>query len=198
MPDIRAEKQALRRRMRDLVRAIPDDEAARRSADLCARLAEAPEIAGARAVLLTLALPGEADLAPLAERLLARGVTLCLPRIDWDARAMTPVRVASITEGLVAGRHGVREPSEGEPVDLDTLDAVLVPGLAFDAAGRRLGRGGGFFDRLLGELRSSGRAWLCGGAFDCQVVERVPVELHDVRMDAIATESGVVRCQPDR
>ena len=184
--------------MRDIVRAIPDEEAARRSADLCARLADTPEIAGAGAVLLTLALPGEADLAPLAERLLARGVTVCLPRIDWHARAMTPVPVASLTEGVVEGRHGVREPAEGDELEPDALDAVLVPGLAFDAAGRRLGRGGGFFDRLLADLRSSGRAWLCAGAFDCQIVERVPVEPHDVVMDAIATEAGVVLCQPDR
>jgi len=184
--------------MRDIVRAIPDDEAARRSADLCDRLADAPEIAGARTLLLTLALPGEADLAPLAERLLARGVAVCLPRIDWDARTMTPVPVASLTQGLVTGRHGVQEPSEGEPVDLDALDAVLVPGLAFDVAGRRLGRGGGFFDRLLGDLLSIGRAWRCGVGFACQIVERVPVESHDVLMDAVATESGVAPCQPDR
>lgn len=195
-PTAAADKQALRRRMRDLVGAIPPDEATTRSRAICDRLATAPEVAVARSILLTLALPGEPDLLPLGELLLERGHTVCLPRIDWKTRSMTPVRVGSLTEGLVTQRHGVREPGAGMPVDAADLDCVLVPGLAFDGAGGRLGRGGGFFDRLL--EAGAPRAWLCGVCFDVQVVDCVPTEAHDARMDAIATEERLVICRKPR
>lgn len=195
MTDPAAEKAALRQRMRGILRAIPPEDGARRSLALCDRLAGAPDLARARSVLLTLPLPGEADLTPLAQRLLDRGCAVCLARVDWDARTMTPVRIDSLSEGVVAGRHGVRQPVGGVAVALGALDAILVPGLAFDLGGGRLGRGGGFFDRLLGEARRGGRAWVCGAGFDCQIVDRVPGEAHDERLDAIASESGVAPCR---
>jgi 5-formyltetrahydrofolate cyclo-ligase len=193
---VAADKQALRQRMRDLIGAIPPEEAATRSRAICDRLATAPELAVARSILLTLALPGEPDLAALGEILLDRGHAICLPRIDWKTRSMTPVRVSSLTEGLVSQRHGVQEPGAGMPLDPRDLDCVLVPGMAFDAAGGRLGRGGGFFDRM---LETGGlRAWVCGVGFDCQVVDRVPTEAHDARMDAVATEDRLVICRKPR
>jgi len=192
--DPTAEKQALRQRMRRIVRSIPPGEAAARSLRLCERLENAPPVAVARCVLLTLAIPWEADLLPLGQRLLERGCEVCVPRVDWSARAMTPVRVASLTEGFVEGRFGVREPAEGALVEVERLDAVLVPGLAFDGAGGRLGRGAGFFDRLLGRVRRANRAWVCGAGFEAQFVDRVPVEAHDVPLDAVATEDRLLLC----
>lgn len=192
--DPTAEKQALRQRMRRIVRSIPPEEAAARSLRLCERLEVAPPLAVARCALLTLAIPWEADLLPLGERLLKRGCEVCVPRVDWSARAMTPVRVASLTDGFIEGRFGVREPAEGEVVEVERLDAVLVPGLAFDAAGGRLGRGAGFFDRLLERVRRAKRAWICGAGFEEQLVDRVPVEPHDVPLDAVATEERLLHC----
>ena len=85
---------------------------------------------------------------------------------------------------LLPGRFGVLEPNEGCPlVPLNQLDLVFVPGVAYDFAGRRLGRGKGFYDRLLAEVRGH----KCGVAFDAQIVAAVPEEPHDMRLNSILT-----------
>lgn len=93
---------------------------------------------------------------------------------------------------LAPGFRGIPEPPPDAPaLDLVALDLIAVPGLGFDADGRRLGQGGGYYDRLLGDPRR--RAVAVGVGFDCQIVDRVPVAEHDVGLDAIVTERGVAR-----
>jgi 5-formyltetrahydrofolate cyclo-ligase len=127
----------------------------------------------------------EIDLRPLMVALAARGHPLCLPE--------TPKRGLPLVfrrwlpgEPLVAGRFGTSHPSG--PVTVP--DFVLVPLLAFDRAGNRLGYGGGFYDRTLGGLPDAMRL---GCAFACQEVAAVPVGPVDQRLDAVATEFGVIR-----
>ena len=94
---------------------------------------------------------------------------------------------------LRPGRYGVLEPPEGEPVaDPGADDIVLVPGVAFDRAGHRLGRGGGYYDRTFPPGRP-GAPVLFGLAFDFQVVDAAPHDSRDCRMDAIVTECGLRR-----
>ena len=89
---------------------------------------------------------------------------------------------------LAPGAFGTREPAGGAVVPVGDAEVVLTPGLAFDRMGARLGRGGGFYDRLLTDAAlTARRVAVC---FACQVVERVPVEPHDVEIDAIVTEDG--------
>ena len=82
--------------------------------------------------------------------------------------------------------RGLRTPSAGRPIPVESIDVVIIPGLAFDTEGWRLGRGGGYYDRFL--ERVSRQTRLVGIAFDQQVVEVVPHELHDVRMQVIVTD----------
>ncbi len=100
---------------------------------------------------------------------------------------------------LTRGAYGIPEPVSAlreNPefrVDAAELDLVVVPGVAFDVHGGRLGHGQGYYDRLLAGVRR--RTVLVGIAFDCQVVDRVPVEDHDVRMDVLVTQSRTVFCR---
>jgi len=92
--------------------------------------------------------------------------------------------------------RGYREPPDDAPeLGLEEFDLVLVPGLAFDLAGGRLGRGAGFYDRLLTDRPSSVR--LVGVGFDFQLVERLPREPHDVRLDGVLQPSGYRPCVAD-
>ena len=89
-----------------------------------------------------------------------------------------------LSRDLKTGQFGIREPADACPlIPLNRLDFVLVPGVAFDLQGRRLGRGKGYYDRLLAEVRGK----TCGVAFDEQIVEELPLEPHDVLVNCILT-----------
>ena len=119
------------------------------------------------------------------------GKRVCLPRADWESGQIDPFEVADWENGLIEGRHGIREPGIDAPiVPLGEVDLIIVPALAFDEAGRRLGRGGGFYDRFL--ERTGGRAFTFGLAFDEQVVAEVPSEAHDATVDAVATDRRLI------
>ncbi len=122
---------------------------------------------------------------------LDRGKTLILPRVNRQKGSLDVHEVRDPANDLEAGTWGIREPNPDRcaRVDPDVIDFVLVPGLAFDARGRRLGYGGGFYDKLLAD-GLSGRPWLVAGAFETQMVEEVPVDEHDVPMDVVVTENG--------
>lgn len=165
-------------------------EAWRRGAEgVSARLGAVIDGVPARTVMFFFPIAGEVDVGAAAEGCLARGVRVCLPRADWDGRVITPRLVERWGENLSVGRFGIREPAESAPaVDLADLDLIVVPGLGFDAAGGRLGRGGGFYDRFLS--RPGVRAWKVAVGLDEQVVVpplAIPREAWDVGMDALVT-----------
>ncbi|MBI5775627.1 MAG: 5-formyltetrahydrofolate cyclo-ligase [Verrucomicrobia bacterium] len=156
------------------------------SAYLCERMKVQPVWQQACAVLLFFPLADEPDITPLISTALAAGKTVCFLRHlpgqnDYEARV-----VADVSRDLERGAFGVREPVSRCPVwPLNRLDLTLVPGVGFTLDGWRLGRGQGFYDRLL--ARVSGVK--CGVAFDWQIVPEMPVEPHDVRLDCILTPS---------
>lgn len=169
--------------------AIDGLDAARRTAGAAAilmrlsarRFTDSPDV-----VLAYLALPDEPDLDDLIRRRIAAGLPVAAPAVDWQNGAMRPALIDSLDHGIVRHRHGVREPT-GPPVQLSDLGCVLAPGLAFDPAGGRLGRGGGFYDRFLARARSEGNPLVIGVAFDEQIMPVVPMEEHDAVMDAVLT-----------
>jgi 5-formyltetrahydrofolate cyclo-ligase len=122
---------------------------------------------------------------------LDQGKTLLLPRVNRRKRALDIYEVRDPGRDLEEGTWGIREPRPDRcaRVDPDIIDFVLVPGLAFDAQGGRLGYGGGFYDRLLASTLST-RTWLVAGAFEAQMVDQVPLDEHDVPMDVVVTEDG--------
>lgn len=200
MSEIAREKRMLRVQMRERLAAITSEQAEAWSRQACAALAAFEPMRSARCVLgyaaITTGSPGELDVATALAGVLARGGQVCLPAIDWDARTMRPAAVDSL-DSLIARRYGVPEPPAGSAmVELAEIDVILVPGLAFDSRGGRLGRGAGFYDRLLERVGDEvgiggGQPVVIGVGFGLQLCDRVPMEPHDRRMDAIASETGV-------
>lgn len=177
-------KRALRAQMRARLAQLEPVEREAASAAIRRRLESPPESSPPEAVLGFLALPSEPDLWLTMQAWSAAGITVCLPR--WRA-ATEDYEAARVEVGvpLRAGPYGVLEPPPEAPaVAMERLDLILVPGLAFDPSGRRLGRGKGFFDRL---LSFAGRARRWGVAFDFQVVAEVPAEPHDVNVQLLVT-----------
>lgn len=164
------------------------------SATVAATLLALPELAGVHTVLAYAALPAELDPALAVSALRQRGVRVAYPRIE--ALGVLAVHLVDHELELVAGPFGLAQPSEHAPrVPHDTIDAVIVPGVAFDECGRRLGYGGGYYDRLLPSLRPD--CILIGVAFDEQLLPHVPAGEHDVRVDIVVTPSRVMRAAGD-
>lgn len=133
-------------------------------------------------------LEGEIDPLPLMEALASQGYALALPAVT-ETGGILEFRRWSPGDGLEAGPHGTSHPADGPPV---TPAALLVPLLAFDRRGFRLGYGGGYYDRTLGDLRRGGALLAIGLAFAAQEVGCVPTDPWDIPLDMIATEQGVI------
>ncbi len=192
-----AEKAALRAGMTSFLAAIPSAEVARRSALVCERLGawvdDRALPSDRRTVLVFAAMPssGEVELWPFVDRWRRGGNAAALPRIEWASRTMTPVPVRDRAADVLADARGIPMPHPDlAPIDPATLGAVVVPGLAFDATGGRLGRGMGFYDRFLASLPASVRT--VAAVFDEQVIDRVPMEPHDRRVSAIVTDRRTI------
>jgi 5-formyltetrahydrofolate cyclo-ligase len=157
------------------------------SVDLCRRLE--PQLQSAHTILFYAPLPDELDVWLLLEKLLA--LKICaLPAFEETAKAYTARRVTNLETDILTGKFGVSGPlATCEKIPLNRFDLVLVPGVAFDFHGNRLGRGRGFYDRILAE--ASGIK--CGVAYDFQLVEEIPVEPHDAKVDFIFTPDRWVK-----
>lgn len=178
-----SDKSALRVRIRELVRAIPADERRTLSQTLCGMMRQQTPWQCSTRILFYSALPDEPDITPLLEEAWAERKIAALPRFDLPTNSYAACIVSNRAE-LLPGRFGVLEPGAGCPViPLNQLDLALVPGVAYDSTGRRLGRGKGFYDRLLAGVRGH----KCGVAFDAQIIAAVPEEPHDMRVNSILT-----------
>lgn len=168
-----------------------DSETARRAGQAVAgHLAASAEYGRCRSIVAYAELPGELPLGGVVERARADGKAVLWPRLRPDG-GLDFAPCARVEE-LVAGRYGVREPPLATPAVSAGPDVLLlVPGLAFDAAGGRVGRGGGAWDRALAESRG---AIALGVGYGFQVVSAVPREAHDRSVDALLTERGARRC----
>lgn len=163
----------------------------------CGRIMSMDEFRHASAVMLYMPLTSELDVTPLAIRCFQLAKTVCVPRVDTERIDMRPVEVSTFDNAAMAlDQLGVRTPRDAPPVMPELLDLVIVPGIAFDLAGHRLGRGKGYYDRFLRRLRRA--VTTVGIAFETQIVDDVPVEAHDTCVDLIVTERRTARVQRSR
>lgn len=186
--DVAAEKAALRKAALAARAALGGDE--RRAAALAVAELGAELVAREKParVSLFISVKGEIDMAPLAERLAALGVSLCLPVIAAKAAPLV-FRDWRPGDALEDRPFGLKEP----PASVAEVapDLLFVPLAAFDGDGGRIGYGGGFYDRTLEKLRAEGAALAVGVAFAAQEISRAPVEVHDQPLDYVLTETGL-------
>ncbi len=188
----RSDKTEIRRKLREVLAGMTDEQRHAKSVSACAFIASTSEFQSAKTVMLYLSTPLEVDCAPLALRAWQHGKTVVVPKVSWDARRMVPVEISSLSsEELHTTRHGIREPISGNPVPLSFIDLVLVPGLGFTECGHRIGRGMGFYDRFLAQNDFLGVS--CGLCFEEQIVPYIPMLDHDIPLSMLATDRGIRR-----
>lgn len=171
------EKKELRKEIRQRLRLLLEEEKSILSQIVMDRLENSPEFQQAHTILLFWSLPDEVDTHELILRH-AEGKTILLPVVIGDD---TEIRRFRGMEYMKKGAFNIDEPEGEAVVDYSAIDLVVVPGMAFDREGNRLGRGKGYYDRLLKKIDAPTIA-IC---FPCQVVDHVPHEEWDVRIDAI-------------
>jgi len=187
MTSLADQKNALRKKIRAAVKKLSGEEISQKSALAAARLKGIVLWQHARTILFYAPLPDELDVWPLLLEALAGGKRVFLPRFDAARNAYAACEIRDLKADLQTGHYGIREPAANCPeLPLKHLDLMLVPGVAFDPDGWRLGRGRGYYDQILGAPRGPA----CGIAFDEQIVEKIPVEAHDVRLEYVVTPSG--------
>ncbi len=189
--DLRSEKTSLRSSIKERLKRLSPEDRARESRSLCKRLLqELPAEPGVICVFYPM-MGSEADIREIFPVLLERGWKLFFPRFEGSGFAF---REAVQLDALVAGRYGLMEPTKDDPkLSIADVTLALLPGLAFDQAGGRIGRGNGGYDRWLNELRTKNplaKVW--GIALDCQMVATVPREQHDQAMDGVVTPRGFI------
>lgn len=183
--DLASRKDALRARQR--LRGRPAPAAARAAGAAAARrVAELPAFAGAGRIALYAALADEIPTRPLFDLARGGGLAVSFPRVEGEELVFAEVER---WEDLVPGRYGVRQPHPQAP-RCGPGRLIVVPGVAFDGHGRRLGRGRGYYDRTLAAAEARG-ALRVGLAYEAQIVEAVPVEPHDQPVDVVVTECGI-------
>lgn len=181
-------KAALREMVRAQLEKISPAVRAVESAAICERLQA--QIPSARTILFFAPLADELDVWPMLELSLALGTNCALPFFDAEKKKYGARILKNLAVDIVAGKFGVREPSAAcEEISLNQFDLVLVPGVAFDLEGNRLGRGHGFYDRILEGVSGI----KCGVAYDFQLLEKIPREPHDVKVNFIFTPNRGVK-----
>jgi 5-formyltetrahydrofolate cyclo-ligase len=190
------ERNALRKSLRSRRRAVPQNERAAAARQVALNVDRLLQLRPGWRIGVYASLPEELDTTPLIALARRRGCRIYVPVISRSKRSRR-MQFVQLTGELRLNRLGIAEP-HGRPLPgVRHLDIVFVPLVGFDARGVRLGMGGGYYDRAFA-FRQARTAWhaprLIGLAYACQQVERIAQSRHDVLLDAVATERGVIRC----
>lgn len=184
-------KELLRRRD-----AIPSGVRKAKDRVINERLMLLGEIKKANVLFFFASFRSEVNTLDAIAQLLSNGKRLVLPKVDREGHTLILYEVKGIEE-LTAGYMNIPEPAvltEERMVDINNVDAVIIPGAGFDAEGNRIGYGGGYYDRLLSSLTH--HVPVVAPAYEEQIVESVPAEPHDIRAGVIVTDRRVIRCAP--
>ncbi|MBM4313880.1 MAG: 5-formyltetrahydrofolate cyclo-ligase [Deltaproteobacteria bacterium] len=183
-------KSEIRKRLLGLRNSLSNEEITAGSGEIVTGLKRMKEIRSASTLMVYLGFGSEVMTDDLIRWGWGEGKRIVVPFCHPEGREMTACRIDGFDE-LVEGRYGIRAPAAGRlrPVANGEIDAVIVPAVAFNRRGYRVGYGGGYYDRF---LPAAPQAAKIGAAFACQIVEEIPVGPYDVKMDYIVTEKGIL------
>jgi 5-formyltetrahydrofolate cyclo-ligase len=191
--DLKRAKRAVRNEVRAARDAMPAAERIRASRAIADRVSTLEEVRRAGVVMAFWSFGSEVDTAPLIDALHSLGIRVALPRI---VDGVLEPHVYEPGDPVTETTFGAWEPSAGETLDPSAIDVVVTPAVVFDRSGRRVGYGGGFYDRFF--LRTRPDAVRVGVGFDVQLIEgNLPSGHFDLKLDTLVTESAVLRFRRD-
>jgi 5-formyltetrahydrofolate cyclo-ligase len=185
-------KEAIRREVLKKRDSLQPEIRAKKDASIRQRLFVLPEFIEAKTLLLYASFRSEVDTRKILDGSLSEGKRIMLPKVNKENRRLVLYEIAGLPE-LFPGFMGIPEPmlTEGRMRSVDMADLIILPGAAFDTGGNRLGYGAGYYDILLSERTK--KTPLVALAYEEQIVDYVPAEKHDVRIDMIITDQRLIR-----
>lgn len=174
------DKNDLRKEIRNRKRQFTSQQLHELSFPVIMQLLSHPRIKAAHTVMLYYSLPDEVDTHTLVDSLLMNRKRVVLPRVTGDGTM--ELRLYTGPRDLTAGAYGIMEPTGDVFADYNAIDIAVIPGVAFDRRGNRLGRGKGFYDRFLQRLAHTYKIGVC---FQFQIAGHIPTDRHDIRMDDV-------------
>lgn len=179
------EKTVIRQRIRSLLNNQKEEDRLVKSRVIAERFFDLPEVSAAQTILFYASFAGEVETFEMMRKAQSIGKRIALPCVNKETMEFLPKEVRDLDHDLEQGPYTIRQPKTrtARDIDLQEIGVVVVPGLAFDALNYRLGRGAGYYDRFLARL--SPRTSTVGLAFDFQLVSRLPVEPHDIRVGRV-------------
>ncbi|MBI3317056.1 MAG: 5-formyltetrahydrofolate cyclo-ligase [Candidatus Omnitrophica bacterium] len=180
-------KSSLRKKLQKRIKRISSEKRFAKSVKIKRKLLSEASFIQAKKILCYMALPTEVETRSLIQAAWRRGKKIYIPRIVQKEKHMTFYAIHNFSRDVEKGAYGIEEPKvvSSRRGKAGEMDLVIVPGVAFTKSGARLGRGGGYFDRLLKKIP----AVKIGVAFREQIVKSLPMKPHDVRMDKVVTDS---------
>lgn len=185
-------KKKLRRKMLEKRDSLSPSERSRKDALIRRMLFNMPEFKEAKTVFFYASFRTESETINMIRKTLKMGKRVVVPKVDKERRRLRLFEIKGITE-LSPGYVGIPEPSLSDErlMDINDIDIVIIPGVVFDYSGSRIGYGGGYYDRLLSKMWK--KLPFIALAYKEQLVDLIPSEVHDVKVDIIVTDEGVLR-----
>lgn len=189
------DKKALRKEVLARRNSLSFEEVKEKSAAIAKKLFSLPEYASAGMVMYFLNFGKEVQTLTMVPATLSHGKRVVVPKTVHSERRMVLSEILDLEDDLAPGLWNIPEPRPGKlrPVASEAIDLVIVPGVAFDEQGNRLGYGGGYYDRFFAGLRTG--VPLVALAFEIQVLPMVPVASWDRRVDLVITEERIIDCR---
>ena len=182
-------KNEVRERMLEALSTLPEKERKEQDENIMEKLRGISELKASKCIFAYIGIDYEIRTEKIIEAMLFEGKTVCVPLCHGKGR-MDAIKITSMSE-LSPGRYGIPEPpKDGEKVIPSEIDAILVPGVAFDEKGKRLGRGGGYYDRFMECAENAVKIALCR---EVNLLSCVPCEEHDQSVDIVVTEKRIIR-----
>jgi len=192
------DKVSIRKYILSLRDSISEEIRKDKDREIKERLLQLSEFKASHKILLYASFRNEVDTFDLLKYCVAHGKIVLLPKVDKQDNELKIYEIKD-TKELIKGYFGIPEPdvSEDRGMNVEHMDLILVPGVAFDEQCNRLGYGKGFYDKLLSRVRGQGSGVKCliALAYEEQIVESIPSEPHDIKMDKIITDKRIIECQ---
>jgi len=191
---INDEKQRIRREVLARRNRLTTAQRVIRSADILQKLFELEVARSAAWIHFYVSSGSEVETTGMIAHALSRGKRVSVPKMERETKRLVLSEIKDPVRDLSPGPKGIPEPTPESfrAVDAGAMELFVIPGVAFDERGNRLGQGAGYYDRMLAGL--DGRIPIVGLAFEIQIVDKVPAEAHDVRVNRIVTDKRVIDC----
>lgn len=192
MEEIREKKQEIRDEITAKMKALSADEIAKKTKAIESRLFEFANFLEARIAMLYTPVANEVDTKDIIKRSYMYNKIIVLPAFDPHQNKVTLMKVDDVEKDLVQGPRGNTEPDKSrcKSVPFECLDIAVIPGVAMDEKGGRIGTGKGYYDRMIPDLPSTTRK--VGLVFENQIISMAPMEAHDKYVDIIITEDRII------